>query len=170
MDGVHISPHLEAPRRTRAKRCFPISGHFPCLYLSPFTSLYLSSNKMLCEIGENYGYFAVWMTLSLLGAVATITLSSAVFIPYYAYPTYEKWTRKCNPKYPSPALVRKEIIQSLKGVAIGVLCPAFALYSSSKGLSHGYCGDPNNIGIFGHFMQTLIIIGFTDFTEYGYHW
>jgi sterol desaturase/sphingolipid hydroxylase (fatty acid hydroxylase superfamily) len=125
---------------------------------------------MLCEIGENYGYFAVWVTLSLLGALATITLSSVVFIPYYAHPTYEKWTRKCNPKYPSPALVRKEIIQSLKGVAIGVLCPAFALYSSSKGLSYGYCGDPNNIGIVGHFFQTLIIIGFSDFTEYGYHW
>lgn len=125
---------------------------------------------MLCEIGENYGYLAVWVTLSLLGALATITFSSVVFIPYYAYPTYEKWTRKCNPKYPSPALVRKEIIQSLKGVAIGVLCPAFALYSSSKGLSQGYCGDPKNIGIIGHFFQTLIIIGFTDFTEYAYHW
>jgi Delta7-sterol 5-desaturase len=125
---------------------------------------------MLCEIGENYGYIAVWATLSVLGAIATITLSSIVFVPYYAYPTYEKWTRKCNPKYPSPALVRKEIIQSLKGVAIGVLCPAFALYSSANGLSQGYCGDPKGIGITGHLIQTLIIIGFSDFVEYGYHW
>jgi sterol desaturase/sphingolipid hydroxylase (fatty acid hydroxylase superfamily) len=126
--------------------------------------------KMLCEIGENYGYLAVWATLSLLGAIATITLSSIVFVPYYGYPTYEKWTRKCNPKFPTPALVRKEIIQSLKGVAIGVLCPAFALYSSAQGLSYGYCGDPKGIGITGHLMQTLIIIGFSDFVEYGYHW
>lgn len=125
---------------------------------------------MLCEIAENYGYFALWLTLSILGAIATITLSSIVFIPFYCYPTYEKWTRKSNPKFPTPALVRKEIIQSLKGVAIGVLCPAFTLYSSSKGMSKGYCGDVNNVGIQGHFIQTLIIIAFTDFVEYAYHW
>jgi Delta7-sterol 5-desaturase len=125
---------------------------------------------MLCEISQQYGPGAVWLTLSILGAFATIGLSGSVFLPYYAYPTYEKWTRKSNPKYPTPAFVRKEIIQSLKGVAIGVICPAFALWASSHGMSKGYCGDPHNVGILGHVGQTLIIIGFTDFTEYAYHW
>jgi hypothetical protein len=49
-------------------------------------------------------------------------------------------------------------------------CPAFALWASYRGMSRGYCGDPNHVGIVGHLFQTLVIIGFSDFTEYGYHW
>mmetsp|Transcript_14353 Transcript_14353/g.21507 ORF Transcript_14353/g.21507 Transcript_14353/m.21507 type:complete len:292 (+) Transcript_14353:116-991(+) len=125
---------------------------------------------MLCEISSQYGFLAVWLSMSLLGVVSVLTLSGAVFLPFYAYPSYEKWVRKSNPKFPSPELVRKEIIQSLKGVAIGVVCPAFALYASYSGMLHGYCGDPHGVGVSGHLLQTLVIIGFSDFVEYAYHW
>jgi sterol desaturase/sphingolipid hydroxylase (fatty acid hydroxylase superfamily) len=69
--------------------------------------------------------------------------------------------------------VRKEIVQSLKGVAVGVLCPVFAIYSTRPVLglqSQGYCGDPHGLGWQGHLLQVAVIIGFTDFVEYGYHW
>lgn len=49
-------------------------------------------------------------------------------------------------------------------------CPAFALWASYRSMSKGYCGDPHHVGVLGHWLQTLVIIGFSDFTEYGYHW
>ena len=57
-------------------------------------------------------------------------------------------------------------------MGVGVLCPVFVIYASSRDIPgiHGYCGDPNQIGIYGHFLQMLIIIGFSDFVEYAYHW
>jgi sterol desaturase/sphingolipid hydroxylase (fatty acid hydroxylase superfamily) len=70
--------------------------------------------------------------------------------------------------------VRKEIVQSLKGVAVGVLCPVFSIWASTRpvlGLQlQGYCGDPERIGWQGHMLQVAVIIGFSDFVEYGYHW
>jgi len=129
---------------------------------------------MLCEISEEYGFVAVWAALTALGAAAVLVLSGVVFVPYYGHPTYEVWQYKCNPKFPSPELVRKEIVQSLKGVAVGVLCPAFSIYTATRPVlgvqSMGYCNDPEGIGWQGHLVQVAIIIGFTDFVEYAYHW
>ena len=48
--------------------------------------------------------------------------------------------------------MRKEIVQSLKGVAVGVLCPVFAIYASTRPvlgvqqLTQGYCNDPHGVG------------------------
>lgn len=48
-------------------------------------------------------------------------LSSAVFIPLYARPSQALWRYKCNPKFPSPLLVKKEIVHTVKvRVACGV--------------------------------------------------
>ena len=66
--------------------------------------------------------------------------------------------------------MRKEIFQSLKGVIVGVLCPVFAIMGAKSGWSQGYCGDPHGVGWKGHLLQVLIIIGFSDFVEYAYHW
>lgn len=129
---------------------------------------------MLCEIGEEHGFLALWAAMSVLGAISVLVLSSVVFVPFYGRPTFEKWQYKSNPKFPSPQLVRKEIVQSLKGVAVGVLCPAFAIYAANRSVlgvrTYGYCNDPNNIGWEGHLVQAAIIIAFSDFVEYGYHW
>jgi lathosterol oxidase len=136
---------------------------------------------MLCEIGEQHGFLALWAAMSALGALSVLVLSSVVFIPFYGRPSFEKWQYKTNPKFPSPQLVRKEVWQSLKGVAVGVLCPVFAVYASSPArslpfldrsipLSMGYCGDPHDISWSGHLLQAAVIIGFSDFVEYAYHW
>lgn len=110
--------------------------------------------------------------MTTLGAISVLILSGSAFYLYYAKPSYNTWLRKSNPKYPSPEIVRKEILQSLKGVAVGVLCPVFAIYATRSELFgvKGYCGDPNSIGVGGHIMQIALIIAFSDFTEYAYHW
>lgn len=117
---------------------------------------------------------ALWGATSLLGAFSVLVLSGMVFLPFYGRPTFEKWQYKMNPKFPSAQLVRKEIAQSLKGVAVGVLCPVFAIYASTRTVfgvrTQGYCGDPHNIGLQGFLIETAIIIAFSDFVEYAYHW
>lgn len=128
---------------------------------------------MLCEIGGHYGlggFVAVWATMTISGFLAMMILSTIIFIPYYAKPTYEIWTRKCNPKFPSPALVRREIIQMTNGLIVATLLPAFSLFASTLGWSQGYCGDPHQIGVVGHIAQAVIIFGFSDLFEYVYHW
>lgn len=87
-----------------------------------------TTTVMLCEIGEQYGFVALWAALSALGAISVfsfviisnaaligisfplsqllqvIVLSGLVFVPYYARPSYEKWVYKSNPKFPTPKL------------------------------------------------------------------
>jgi Delta7-sterol 5-desaturase len=125
---------------------------------------------MFCEIAGEYGFLALWMSMNVLGLVSMMTLSTLVFIPLYGKPSFETWKLKCNPNFPSPALVRKEIIHTVKGLVVATLIPAFTLVASFSGWSQGYCGDPHNIGIKGFLIQTAIIFAFTDFVEYGYHW
>lgn len=125
---------------------------------------------MLCEVGGQYGFMALWLTMTIGGFVSMMVLSTLIFIPYYVNPTFEKWVFKCNPKFPSPALIRKEIVHMTKGLSVATLCPAFTLFASFAGWSKGYCGDPHNIGFQGFVIQSAIIFGFTDFAEYGYHW
>jgi Delta7-sterol 5-desaturase len=126
---------------------------------------------MLCEIGEAYGFVALWLTLTVLGFISMAILSTAVFIPYYVNPSFDLWKLKLNPAFPSPALVRKEIIHTSKGLVFATLCPAFSLWASQNGYAmQGYCGDVHGIGISGHLLQTALIFGFTDAIEYAYHW
>jgi lathosterol oxidase len=48
--------------------------------------------------------------------------------------------------------------------------PASTLFASEFGFSKGYCGDKYDIGFTGFLYQTIIILCFTDFVEYCYHW
>lgn len=123
---------------------------------------------MLCEIATNYGYFVLWIVMTVLAFISVLILSGSLFYPYYVKPTFEKWQYKNNPKFPTPQMVKKEIIQMCKGLAAATLCPAFALMASKWGVSQGYCGE--NDKAFSLFTQTVIIFFFTDFAEYAYHW
>jgi lathosterol oxidase len=125
---------------------------------------------MLCEIASNYGFIALWATMTFSGFAAMMVLSTIIFIPYYVNPTFERWLLKCNPKFPSPALIKKEIVHMTKGLVVATLIPSFTLFASFSGLSKGYCGDPHNIGLSGFIVQAAIIFGFTDLAEYAYHW
>jgi len=122
---------------------------------------------MLCEIATNHGFFALWIVMTVLGLVSMVLLSSTLFIPYYVFPTFEKWQMKNNPKFPSPLLVKKEIIHMCKGLSVATLCPAFTLMASKWGLSQGYCGNEPKAGSL--LLQGVIIFVFSDLFEYLYH-
>jgi lathosterol oxidase len=123
---------------------------------------------MLCEVGTNHGFFALWMVMSVLGLVSMLVLSSALFYPYYVTPTFERWKLKNNPKFPSPELVKKEIIHMCKGLSVATLCPAFTLMASKWGYSQGYCGATPAHAL-PLLAQTAVIFVLTDFAEYFYH-
>ena len=128
---------------------------------------------MFCEIAEEYGFVAVWLAFTAAGMVSMGLLSTAVFVPLYGRPTLETWKYKCNPVFPSPLLVKKEIVHTVKGLVVATVIPAFALISSSgpNAWTHGYCvqGGFANIDWKRTALETAIIFAFTDFTEYVYH-
>ena len=136
--------------------------HFTSLH---FTSLHLFMDKdrcghnMLCEISESYGFITVWTVLTILGFISMMILSSIVFIPLYVKVNYETWCFKCNPRFPSPSLIRKEIIHTIKGLVVATLVPAFTLYASapSRAYSKGYCGNPYKLDGIGWVRSMLIL-------------
>jgi Delta7-sterol 5-desaturase len=123
---------------------------------------------MLCEIGTQYGFVVLWLVSTAAGLFAMLVLSTAVFYPYYVTPTFEKWIFKSNPTFPSPLLVKKEIIHMCKGLVVATLCPSFTLMATKWGISSGYCGAsyPNAMPLY---QQTILIFFFTDLYEYIYH-
>ncbi len=123
---------------------------------------------MLSEVGTEYGFFAPWFFYTAMGLFAMIVLSSSVFYPYYVKPTYEKWIYKSNPRFPTPLLVKKEIIHMCKGLVIATVCPTFTLMATKWGISHGYCGASyqNAMPLYA---QAILIFFFTDLYEYIYH-
>jgi lathosterol oxidase len=122
---------------------------------------------MLCEIAQDFGFVAVWMAMTVLGLVTMGILSGLVFIPLYSRPKFDTWKFKCNPSFPSPALVKKEIVHTCKGLVVATLIPAYSLKAS---WTQSYCGNPYGMGPGGFALQALVIIAFTDLVEYGYHW
>lgn len=123
---------------------------------------------MFCEISDNFGFGFLWIVMTALGLLSMIVLSSVVFYPYYVNPSFNTWNMKNNPNYPSPLLVKKEIIHMCKGLSVATLCPAFTLILSKYGLSQGYCGS-KDVGV-SLFLQATAIFFFTDLFEYIYHW
>ena len=88
---------------------------------------------MFCEIASRFGFVALWASMTLLGLASMMILSSLVFVPLYGCPTYDSWRYKCNPKFPPPILVRKEIVHTVKGLVVATLIPAFTLTASDWG-------------------------------------
>jgi lathosterol oxidase len=102
-------------------------------------------------------------------------LAGAVFIPYYVYPSYDRWVYKCNEKYPTPALVKKEMVHSLKGLFVATLVPTFSVTVLPRiklGFfsSGAYCGTSTDPVTLSLWAQAAVIFFFTDLVEYAYHW
>jgi len=98
---------------------------------------------MLCELAvgsDVTSLLFLWGVISAVTWVGTLGASGFIFWKYYANPTYETWTYKSNPKYPSAEIVRDEIIQMTKGVAVGITCPALSIWLATRGQSQAYCG------------------------------
>ena len=143
---------------------------------------------MLCEISNLTAnpvldFVVSWVVLTLLGGVSMAVLSGSVFYYSYACPTFEKWQRKLNPAYPSPATVRHEIVQMLKSLMAATLVPACTLLVSqerfrSLGLAQAYCGLEPGPGMTiplglspGTYLvaQFLVFWVVSDFYEWAYH-
>eukprot|EP00004_Rigifila_ramosa_P020374 TRINITY_DN5285_c0_g3_i1.p1 TRINITY_DN5285_c0_g3~~TRINITY_DN5285_c0_g3_i1.p1 ORF type:complete len:329 (+),score=97.89 TRINITY_DN5285_c0_g3_i1:25-987(+) len=123
---------------------------------------------MLCEVQISGNFFVTWMTLNALALVALLTMSGSLFYVYYQRATFEKWQNKSNPKYPTPEIVRSEIIQMLKGMCSATLCPALSLYLAQHNHSQAFCGW-GGYSVWYHLGTFLVCWIATDFWEFYYH-
>lgn len=121
---------------------------------------------MLCEVAHHGNFFTTWAALSLIAVVSTLGMSAFVFVRSYVRPTITQWRTKSDPSYPSPQMVRREVLQLLQGLIPATACPALALHLGSW--SKAYCG----VGTHGSWYLVLcfflVWIG-TDFFEFAYH-
>ena len=84
------------------------------------------------------------------------------------FPTYEKWLKKTNRNYPSPAMVRSEIWKTCKGVIFVTLSPTIALYMAKNGIGKAYCGVKNGWEFeVLHFFAIFLLV---DFFEWAWHY
>jgi len=126
---------------------------------------------MLCELHALGSHpVLTWALLSALGVVAVAVMSGSVFLAYYVRPTYEQWTRKLNPAYPSAGAVRDEVLQTLKGLLTATICPAASLALAQRGLSRAYCGLPGAHTAGEQVLAFFAIWVACDFYEWFYHW
>ncbi len=123
---------------------------------------------MLCEISTHGNFFTTWVALSAIGLIFTGAMSGWLFRRYYWRPTFEQWQRKSNPEFPPPAMVKREIVTMVKGIAVATIPPALALWLIGSGWSQAYCG----VGDYG---WTWLVASFfvvwigSDFVEFYYH-
>ncbi|KAI9010231.1 hypothetical protein DFJ74DRAFT_772584 [Hyaloraphidium curvatum] len=96
---------------------------------------------MICQLGPlTSNFLLTWSLVSAIGLVLLVAFASLLFKQYYWRPTYDTWRVKTNPKYPPAEMVRKEVVQMVKGLACSTFCPSLALYLRSHGYGLGYCG------------------------------
>lgn len=122
---------------------------------------------VLCELPLDH-FLLTWFALTALGGASIFLMSGSIFMRYYVNPTYEQWIWKSNPKYPTPEKVRDEIRQTIKGMAVGTLLPAAALYLTKTGHSKAFCNAER--GWRYDAMSFLCIWIGCDFIEWGYHY
>ena len=123
---------------------------------------------MLYELAQRGNFFITWAVLTFLGFTLTIVMSGALFAIDYRRPTFERWQFKSNPAFPKPAMVRREVLQMLKGIYTATLCPALALHLVDYGYSHAYGGLGGHSVAYLVFSFFVVWIG-SDFYEFAYH-
>ena len=88
---------------------------------------------MLYELAQRGNFFTTWALLTVLAFLLTLVMSGAMFRLYYWRPSFESWQQKSNPAYPKATMVRREVLQMLKGIYTATLCPALALHLVDAG-------------------------------------
>jgi len=123
---------------------------------------------MLYALAQQGNFLLTWLVLTIVAFGLTMAMSGALFARYYWRPTFEHWRQKSSPQYPKPAMVRREILQMLKGIYTATFCPALALHLVDAGWSHAYGG----LGGYGAgylvFTFFLVWVG-SDLYEFLYH-
>lgn len=123
---------------------------------------------MLHALAQRGNFFTTWLALGLIGFLMTMVMSGALFARYYWRPTWETWRFKSNPVFPKPQMVRREVLQMLKGIYTATVCPALALHLVDAGWSKAYGG------LRGYSVGYLVLCFFviwigSDFYEFAYH-
>lgn len=90
-----------------------------------------------------HGWLFVWCCYTAFCYLGFSTLLIPWFAHFYVYPTYDKWRRKSNPKYPSPKSVIGEIFM---GVVLAnpsvTFAPSIHLALISNGTLRHHCDTP----------------------------
>lgn len=123
---------------------------------------------MLYALAQRGNFFTTWIVLTVLAFVMTMVMSGTLFYIYYHRPSFESWQRKSNPAFPEPSMVRREVLQMLKGIYTATLCPAIALHLVDAGWSKAYGGLGGRSVGYLVFTFFVIWIG-SDLYEFAYH-
>ncbi|CAD7952893.1 unnamed protein product [Amoebophrya sp. A25] len=96
---------------------------------------------VLCEVNEwlPEALLLIWVVTTLMAAIAIVGSSGLTFHFLYTTATYGKWQHKSSGVYPSAGYVRKEILQTLKGLVFACFFPALSVYRRAS--MQGYCID-----------------------------
>jgi lathosterol oxidase len=121
---------------------------------------------VLVALAERGNFLVTWAVLTGLALASVVVMSGALFWRYYANPTFASWQRKSNPAYPPVDLVRREVLQTLKGVYTATLCPAVALHIGSWSKAYGGLGGYGVGWLVASFF--VVWIG-SDLYEFAYH-
>ena len=129
---------------------------------------------MLCEVAESTNFFVSWAVMTAIAFVMTMLMSAVLFYRFYWRPTFEQWQYKTNPKFPPPEMVRREVLQMMKGMATATVPPALALYLVNHGWSQAYCGASTSTAWgelgWGYLIGSFfVVVIFSDFIEFAYH-
>jgi len=123
---------------------------------------------VLCEISAHGNFITTWLAVSMIALTFSAVMSALLFRRYYWRPSFERWQRKSNPEYPAPAMVRREALQMVKGIAVAALPPTISLALVSSGWSKAYCGV-GEMGV-GYLVLSFFIVWIgSDFVEFYYH-
>jgi sterol desaturase/sphingolipid hydroxylase (fatty acid hydroxylase superfamily) len=123
---------------------------------------------MLFELAQRGNLFTTWLALTVLTALLTLVMSGTLFRLDYWRPTFERWQFKSNPQFPKPEMVRREVLQMLKGLATATLCPALALHLVDSGWSQAY-GGLGGLG-WGYLVFSFFVVWIgSDLYEFAYH-
>jgi len=123
---------------------------------------------MLYALAQQGHFLLTWLVLTVIAFGMTMAMSGALFVRDYVHPTFERWQRKSSPQYPKPAMVRREVLQMLKGIYTATLCPAIALHLVDAGVSQAYGGLGGHGWGYLVFTFFFVWIG-SDLYEFLYH-
>ena len=123
---------------------------------------------MLYELAQRGNFFTTWLALTVIAFVLTMLMSGALFWRYYWRPSFETWQLKSNPQFPRPLMIRREVLQMLKGIYTATLCPAIALHLVDAGWSQAYGGLGGHS--WGYLVFTFFVVWIgSDLYEFAYH-
>jgi hypothetical protein len=128
-------------------------------------------------------FLLLWGAITFIGGFFIFLSSGLLFLHSYANPTFEQWRFKINREFPTPEMVKNEILMTCKGLVTATFCPTLSLYIKSNPsspvsqflasygiVSNSYCGVHPTHGVVYDVMLFLLVWFVSDFYEFFYHW